>query len=310
MKELLIFLLIFAILPGCGQKETSAEETVFCMDTVMDIRIWGKEADAAKDAVVEMLYSLESTWSSTDENSVLWALNHGQPDLIQEQVAVLEQALFLQQCTAGAFDPQLYSVVRLWGFYEDTYRVPDASEITAALQEEKWDLGAMIKGYAGYRAVQILEDFDVDRAILNLGGNVQTYGSKPGSEAWKIGVQNPGSGDNLGVLAVEGTMAVVTSGDYQRFFEVDGVRYHHILNPETGFPAESGLRSVTVICADGTVADAYSTALFVMGLERAVVFWQENQDFEAVFVSNDGRIYATEGASLSGCEYEVIRREN
>lgn len=310
MKKLLIFLLIFAILPGCGQKETSAQETIFCMDTVMDVRIWGKDADAAKDAVIEMLYSLESTWSSTDENSVLWALNHGQPDLTQEQMAVLEQALFLQQCTAGAFDPQLYSVVRLWGFYEDTYRVPDASEITAALQEEKWDLGAMIKGYAGYRAVQILEDFDVDRAILNLGGNVQTYGSKPGSEAWKIGVQNPGSGDNLGVLAVEGTMAVVTSGDYQRFFEVDGVRYHHILNPETGFPAESGLRSVTVICADGTVADAYSTALFVMGLERAVVFWQENQDFEAVFVLDDGRIYATEGAALSGCEYEVIRHEN
>lgn len=310
MKKLLIILLILSLLPGCAQKEDSVQETIFCMDTVMDIRIWGKDADAAKDDVIEMLYSLESTWSSTNENSVLWALNHGQADLSQEQMAVLEQALFLQQRTAGAFDPQLYSVVRLWGFYEDAYRVPEPSEIIAALQEEKWDLGAMIKGYAGYLAVQILEDFDVDRAILNLGGNVQTYGSKPGSEAWKIGVQNPAGGDNLGVLAVEGTIAVVTSGDYQRYFEIDGVRYHHILDPETGLPADSGLRSVTVICADGTVADAYSTALFVMGLERAVTFWQENRDFEAVFVLDDGSVFATEGASLSGCEYEVIRREN
>lgn len=311
MKKWLSFALIVCLLlSGCGKTEECAQQTVFCMDTVMDIRIWGNDRDAAMADIVQMLRDLEKTWSATDENSFLSALNRGTATPDAQQQAVLDAAVALQQRTNGAFEPKLGSLVALWGFYDDQYQVPSDTQLQQAIVQTRWDLGGLIKGYAGTLAVEILDRYDVDRAILNLGGNVQTYGEKAEGQPWNVGIQNPDGGDSLGVLAVAGSMAVVTSGDYQRYFELDGVRYHHILDPETGYPADSALRSVTVICADGTAADALSTALFVMGWETAVDYWRGSSDFEAVFVLTDGRIYATEGAVLSDCEFEVICREN
>ena len=306
MRKILPIVLLLSLLMGCAASEPCAQQTVFCMDTVMDIQIWGNDRQQALEDVVQMLQRLEKTWSATDETSLLSALNRGEGSPDSAQQALLDQALALQEKTGGAFDPKLGSVIALWGFYDDSHQVPDSDELEKANLEEKWDLGAIVKGYAGSQIAKLLESYDVDRAIVNLGGNVQTYGNKPDGQKWKVGIQNPEGGDALGVLSVSGSMAVVTSGDYQRYFEKDGVRYHHILSPETGLPADSGLRSVTVICADGTMADALSTALFVMGLEEACAFWRANRDFEAVFLLTDGSIYATEGVSLSGCAYEVI----
>ena len=299
---------LLLLLSGCSAKPL--ERTFFSMNTVMQFQIWGRDSDIGYGRIITKLQDLEASWSATSADSVLWQLNNDNKLFQPEpgQAALLDQAEKLSIRTGGAFNPKMRLLSETWGFYNEQHRVPTQEEIDTALADPQWDLGGALKGYAGQKCAELLTELKIDRALLNLGGNVQTYGSKPDGSPWKVGIQNPDGGDYAGIVSVTGTMAVVTSGDYQRYFEKDGVRYHHILDPKTGRPADSGLRSVTVICEDGMTADALSTALFVMGLEKGSDFWRESDDFEAVFITEDGSVYATESAGLSGCAYEVISR--
>lgn len=310
MKRFLCLILTTALLfCGCSKEAAPVQETVFCMNTVMDLKVWGHDGEKAVSAIKELLYALEDTWSVTLEDSPLSKLNRGEDaGLYPKDETLLRQVEALSERTGGAFDPKLHAVSEVWGFYNEAHRIPSQKEIDAALLERQWDLGGVLKGYAGQACADLLAGTKVKRAMLVLGGNVQTYGEKPDGTPWQVALQNPDGGDYLGIISVTGTASVVTSGDYQRYFEEDGVKYHHILDPETGYPADSGLTSVTIICRNGMTADALSTALFVMGLEEGADFWRESDDFEAVFVATDGTIYATEGAALSGCEFEVITR--
>jgi len=304
MKRILcLMLLCFLLLTGCV-RTPSAQKTVFSMDTVMTLQVWGEDADKAVAQLSQLLTELEQKWSVTAADSVPGRLNAGQT----VEDPLLAEILALSERTNGAFDPRLGSWSELWGFRSRTYQVPTPAQLEAAAKTVTWDFGAVIKGHAADRAVTHLQQLQVQRAMLDFGGSIQTYGSKPDGTPWQIGIRDPFDQGVLGAVSVSGTMAVVTSGDYQRFFEAEGIRYHHILDPNTGCPAQSGLSAVTVICENGTTADALSTALFVMGLEEGVRLWRESEDFEAVFVREDGRVFATEGVQLSGCEFEVIRR--
>ena len=307
MKRLFLLLLCVCLLAGCAGQTPHAQQTVYAMDTVMDLQVWGADCQQATAQLQDMISRLEADWSVTKETSLISRLNSGSAVLTEEQDALLEQVSAMCEHTGGLYDPQLHALCSAWGFYGQQFRVPSDEEITQAQEIKQWDLGGALKGYCGDRAVALLDDYNVDYAILNLGGNIQTYGSKPNGDHWQIGIQNPDGGDPLGVLSVAGTTAVITSGDYQRSFEANGKTYHHILDPHTGSPARSGLRSVTVISEKGLAADCLSTALFVMGLEDGAAFWREHRDFEAVFLTDDGALYATEGVTLTGCLFEVIK---
>jgi thiamine biosynthesis lipoprotein len=311
MKRLIACLLVCALLCGCSADMPVTKQR-FAMDTLMDFTIWGKQSIDYFNSLSDLISLLESQWSVMKEDSIISKLNRGENvELDAEQQALLDKAEALSKRTGGAFDPKLYSVSAAWGFFDGDGRVPTEAQIAQALAEKKWDLGAVVKGYAGQECVRMLQELGCHRALLNLGGNIQTFGSKADGSPWRIGIQDPdNSTGNLGILEVEGTMSIVTSGDYQRYFTADGKDYHHIMDPQTGRPADSGLRSVTVLCRDGMTADALSTALFVMGLEEATMFWRNSSDFEAVFLTLDGKLYATEGAGLTDCVFEVISREN
>lgn len=308
MKRWLCLLLVCAALCGCTKQDTKFDRSIFCMDTVMDIQVWGVDATLIAENLITALQDLDSQWNASSDTSVIAALNRGDA-LTPEQQTLIDRIESLAQRTGGAFDPRLYAVTEAWGFPTDEFRIPTQQELDAALAQQLWDLGAAIKGYAADRCVELLQQTAATRAMLDLGGNIQTYGEKPDGSPWKIGIRSPRNSGTVGTVCVTGTMSIVTSGDYQRYFEQDGQRYCHIFDPETGRPADSGLASVTVVCKSGLTADVLSTALFVMGLEEGSEFWRESTDFEAIFITAEGEIFATEGVELIDCQYEVILRE-
>lgn len=310
-----------AVLTGCGgeQKVSSQSSQVFAMDTVMLLTVYGDQAQQGLDQAEQTIQKLEKLWSATDENSEIWALNHSGGnwvELSEDTREILSRGLELCALTDGALDLTAYSAVQAWGFPTGAYRVPDEAELEqlvgtidytqvelddnqARLPEDmSLDLGAVAKGRLGEVLSQDLKELGVTSALLELGGNIQTVGTKPDGSRWRVGIQDPNSqeGGYLAIVEVA-DQAVVTSGDYQRYFEQDGQTYCHIMDPATAAPADSGVDSVSIVGSDGTVCDALSTALFVMGEEKGSQFWKDHPelDFEAIFVSQDGTIAVTEG---------------
>lgn len=310
-----------AVLTGCGgeQKVSSQSSQVFAMDTVMLLTVYGDQAQQGLDQAEQTIQKLEKLWSATDENSEIWALNHSGGnwvELSEDTREILSRGLELCALTDGALDLTAYSAVQAWGFPTGAYRVPDETELeqlvgtidytqvelddnqTRLPEDMSLDLGAVAKGRLGEVLSQDLKELGVTSALLELGGNIQTVGTKPDGSRWRVGIQDPNSqeGGYLAIVEVA-DQAVVTSGDYQRYFEQDGQTYCHIMDPATAAPADSGVDSVSIVGSDGTVCDALSTALFVMGEEKGSQFWKDHPelDFEAIFVSQDGTIAVTEG---------------
>ena len=306
---LAVFLLLSLLLVGCAQ-EKKYQATLFAMDTVMELSVWGAEAQPGVEQIEQLLTQLENKWSAQKTDSLIPDLNAGGEALAPQDQIFIDKVEALSRRTNGAFNPRMYAAMQVWGFTDKHYRIPDDRQLQTAMEESLWDLGGAVKGYAGDMAVELLKQMNVQCALLNLGGNFRASGTKQDGTPWTVGIQNPAGEGYVGVVSVEGTTAVVTSGNYQRYFEKDGVRYHHILDPKTGKPAQSGLSSVTVISKSGLTADVFSTALFVMGLEQGSALWRQSDDFEAVFILEDGSIYATQGVKLSGCALEVISRED
>ena len=319
MKRLLCLGLALSLLVGCAPAPAQAapmwESTFFAMDTVMNVRIYAGGSEALLPAAEDRVRELEALLSVTDPDSEIYALNRdGSAALSGDAAGLLAGALELCGRTGGALDVTIYPVLRAWGFTTGEYAVPDGKTVGELLARVDYtqvaldetagtvslpagveiDLGSVAKGYAGDVLTGLLKVHGVESALLDLGGNIQAVGARPDGTPWRIGIRDPEGDGNIGVVTVIGR-AVVTSGGYERYFEEDGVRYWHILDPETGAPARSGLASVTVIGDSGLLCDALSTALFVMGLDRALEHWRAHRDFEAVFVGEDGSVTVTAG---------------
>lgn len=234
--------------------------------------------------------------------------------LSREVFDIIKKAKYFSEISNGAFDISLAPVIKLWGIFTKEQRIPlkeeiketlsfvnynnlilDESENTVKFYKEnmKIDLGGIAKGYAADRAVQIYKQNKVNAAFINLGGNVKVFGEKPDKSNWSVGVQEPfkNRGEIIGVINVKND-SVVTSGDYVRYFEDKGVKYHHIIDPRTGYPADSNLMSVTVISQSSMECDALSTAAFVLGDQEGMQFIK-NYGAKAIFITKDKKLKMT-----------------
>ncbi len=285
------------------------------MDTVMSLTVYGSEEYL--DGAESIINDIEDELSVTDKESDIYRLNLEKEASVSDDTAyIVSEALKLCEETDGALDISIYPVVKAWGFTTGEYRVPAETEIEDLLKkvsykdisvngnviscggETEIDLGSVAKGYTSDRLKSYLKENGIESALLSLGGNIQTVGNKPDGSLWKIAVSDPEDDGYIGAVSVS-EKAVVTSGGYERCFEEDGVTYHHIIDPATGYPADSGFVSVTIIGDDGLMCDAYSTALFVMGPEKAFEFYKKENSFDAVFLTSDGVLYITEGVEDS-----------
>ncbi len=319
MKRMTALLIACAMLLICGCQPTASlpSRTDFALDTVVTVTIHdvgSANADTALDAAFAEIKRLERLLSVTVEDSDVSRINRagGQPITVSAETAtVLETALRYARLSDGALDVTIRPVSALWDF--KAQRIPDAAALqqavqtvdyrhltvtgtTVTLSEGAIDLGGIAKGYVADRVAAVLRKQGVAAAMIDLGGNIVALGNKQGKD-FRIGIKNPQDTATLCAIVSGSDLSVVTSGIYERGFDRDGVRYHHLLDPATGMPIQNTLASVTVVCGQSMDADALSTACFVLGEQRAVQLIESLDGVEALFVRRDGSLFATAGLS-------------
>ena len=314
----------------------------------MSLRAYGQHAEDALIAGEVEIRRLDDLLSTGKADSDTARINaNGRGTLSRDTAYLTEVSLDLHDSTGGAFDISVYPLMELWGFTSqfedekdntgtsrreapsdkdiaDTLSRVDASKIEYDAEtggiilpdQMQIDFGGIAKGYTSQRIADIFRSNGVTSALIDLGGNIQTVGSKPDGSPWKVALNDRNRGTFLGVVQVK-DMAVISSGGYERNFTAsDGKVYHHIIDPATGYPADNGFSvdaSVSIICSDGTMADGLSTSLYVMGPEKAIEYWRAHSDeFDFVLMTDDDKMYVSEGIedsfSSDTYKYEIVRK--
>lgn len=314
------------LLGGCAQTPAGAaslddklSDTGFFLDTVVTVTLYQKDARQLIDECFTLMNDYENMLSRTREGSDIWNINHsgGEPVTVSEETAgLIEKALYYAELSGGTFDPTIAPVVSLWDFQgEGEHTLPDEDALAEALTHVGYenveldgttvtltdpnaaiDLGGIAKGYIADCLKDYLVSQGVECGLIDLGGNILTVGRRPDGKEFTIGIRRPFSSatDLIGTVTVDGK-SVVTSGTYERYFELDGVLYHHILDPEDGYPFDNGLTSVTILSSQSVDGDALSTACFTLGLEDGMELVKSLDGIEAMFITEDMELHKSSG---------------
>jgi len=324
-KKFFVFalsIIIVFLFTSCTYSDVAPfESRDYIMGTVVIQRIHHNEAERISGEVNERIAEIEAKMTINKPGGEINLLNdasgEGYVVLGDDTLYVLDKARYFSDVSNGAFDVAVGPLVKAWGIWSENPRVPRESEIDELLKLVNYkdvliekdndramlkksgqvvDVGGIAKGYAADEAIRIYKENGVESAFVSLGGNVAALGGKPDDSPWKIGIRNPKGpqGSYIGIVSIKDG-SVVSSGEYERFFEEDGVRYHHILDPKTGYPAKSDLVGVTIVSDLSIDADALSTAVFVLGFEEGMRLMERIDGAEAVFITKDDEVYITDG---------------
>lgn len=323
LKFILLNIVIAVLFLGCKAKpQKPFRKTNYLLGTTVDITLYDSKDVKIIDEAFERIREIEKKMTiNTNDTSEIIKLNEASGihdvSISPDTFFVLEKGIYYSELSHGKFDITIGPIVKLWNIGTEYAAVPDSQALNNAiklidykklhlnydeykakldLKGMKVDLGAIAKGYAADEAADILRKHGIKSAIINLGGNLLAIGGNVNGNPFKIGVQNPFNprGDYLGILNIK-DKTVVTSGIYEKYFEKEGKRYHHILDPETGYPVENCLAGVSIITSKSIDGDGFSTSVFLLGLDKGMELVNKEPNVEAVFITNDKKIYLTEG---------------
>jgi FAD:protein FMN transferase len=308
---ILSFLLVRELL---DTDDDTATRTQIALGTVIEMQVRGMqrdEADRAMTAAFQEIHRIDTLFSTYIPDAPVWKLNRAGGEAMSvpdELLALLHICNNVRLMTHGAFDIAVDALVQVWGFDSGNATVPESGRLQQALDASGWrhvemlddgrvrlnagaglNFGAIAKGYAVDKAIAVLRSYGVIDGLVNAGGDVHAFGSP-----WTVGIQDPRDTRALSAAIRLENRSAATSGDYERYFEENGFRYHHIFDPVTGQPAR-GCRSVTVLARDNTTADAIATAVFVMGPSKGMDFLLQNENIEGMIIDDRGEILTTPG---------------
>lgn len=335
----ILHFLLFTSLFGCAKQERMFRESRVAMDTITTITaVSSSEEDAKRaiDAGFEEIKRLEGLLNYFSPDSEITAINRYSGikpvKVSSETIEVIKRSLEIAEKSNGAFNPTIGPVIKLWRFsrqdkggvipsdeaIRDAIKLVDYknvkinekdSEVYLEMKGMELDLGGIAKGYAADRAVDVIKGMGIKAGLVAIAGDIKGFGLRPKQMPWHIGIQDPRP-EKENPDAVFATIylkdsAISTSGDYQRFFIKDGKRYHHIIDPKTGYPSESSIISISVIANDGFMADGLSTAMFIYHPDEAIKML-ESLGLQGVIVDNQKRVYITKGLKD---EIEIVNNE-
>lgn len=321
----LIIILLIQLLTGCSNKNNPVSKTGFYFDTVITITLYGSEKKLSP--ILEECFSkcekYENLFSRTKEGSDVYRINHANGESVSidpATVDLLQTALYYAKLSHGVVDPTVAPLSNLWNFSEQSAaeapQIPAESSIQSLLQHVDYhnvqihnnevlltdpqaqiDLGFIAKGYIADQLKSYLTSQGIAHGIINLGGNVLTIGNKPDGKPYRIGVQKPFDEQNTAMFSVPVTdSSVVSSGCYERYFYVEDILYHHILDTSTGYPVHNNILGVTILSSSSTQGDALSTLCYALGVDEAIALMEETPDADAIFILDDYSVVSTSGA--------------